>query len=92
MTDEKKDYPIRIFAGVLGLSRPLIQSIQNIKDWIRITGGKGFIRDGKMTIRRDDLERSGFDQQLRAWERRLIQAILTGDTDQFKGTDFVVIK
>ena len=86
-----KDYPIHVFAGKLGSSTPRIKAIQNVKDWLRITGGKGFIRDAKMTISRADLERSGFDQSLRAWERRLVQAILTGDTKQFRGTDFVVI-
>jgi len=91
MTAKQKDYPITLYCGTLGSSTPVIKTIKNIADWLRITRGKGFIRDGKMTIRRFDLERAGFDQGLRAWERRLIQAILTGDTDQFKGTDFVIV-
>ena len=91
MADKPKDYPIHIFAGKLGVTKPRIKHLQNIKDWLRITCGLGMIRAGKMTIRRHDLERASFDQRLRAWERRLIQAIATGDTDQFKGTEFVVI-
>lgn len=69
---------------------PAIKNISAFRDWFRITR-KGFIRDGKMTIHQADLERAGFDQTLRKWERGIIQAILRGDEDDYKRNEIVVL-
>lgn len=71
----------------------LVADIKNIgvfTDWFRITR-KGFIRDGKMTIHQGDLERAGFDQTLRKWEREIIKAILSGDQADFDRNEIVVL-
>lgn len=58
---------------------PDIKNIGLFRDWFRITKNGGFIRDGKLTIYQADLERAGFDQTLRKWERDIIQSLLRGD-------------
>ena len=70
---------------------PIITNMNLITDWLRITRCKGFIEDGKLKITQADLERCGFDQTLRTWERRIIQEILKGETSEAHGTEIVVL-
>ncbi len=59
-----------------------IPELPRSADWIRITKAKGFILDGKLSIRQEDAEAAAIDPTLKPWERKLFKAISEGDYEE----------